>query len=160
MSAYQTWSTSAPRAASDEIAVREVLKRSGAMIQRFVPEVRTSDEWSFMFFGKQYSHAVLKRPKPWDFRVQRDLGGYLDNALPASALVAQARKIIELIREPLLYARVDGIEVDGELVMMELELIDPELFLAADQLAPRRFADATIATFHLELGTGSYKSAK
>jgi hypothetical protein len=115
------------------------------MVQRFVPAGRTGSEWSFMFFDKQYSHAVLKRPKPGDFRVQSDLGGYLDDATPPTALIAQAQRIVGLVEDSLLYARVDGVEGDGEFVLMELEFIDPVLFLVAAPLAPQRFAERIIA---------------
>lgn len=143
MSAYETWITSGERAAADTLAVREMLKRSGVMVQSFVPEVGTRGEWSFVFFLREYSHAVLKRPKPGDFRVQMDFGGQRDyTSQPAPALVAEAERIIAEVEGPLLYARVDGVEAGGELVLMELELIDPVLFLSGDARAPQRFADA------------------
>jgi glutathione synthase/RimK-type ligase-like ATP-grasp enzyme len=142
MSAYRTWVTSPERAAQDERQVREMLAASGVMVQRFGPEVSTRGEWSFVFFMKEYSHAVLKMPKPGDFRVQRDFGGRLADAAPPQRLVEQAREIVRGVRESLLYARVDGVEADGELTLMELELIDPVLFLGRDAGAAGRFADA------------------
>jgi glutathione synthase/RimK-type ligase-like ATP-grasp enzyme len=142
MSAYGTWITTPSRAAADEPKVRELLSRSGVMVQRFVPEVRTSGEWSFVFFMKEYSHAVLKMPKPGDFRVQRDFGGHLAVSDPPRGLIERAREIIRGMKGPLLYARVDGVEVNGELILMELELIDPVLFLGHSPGAACRFADA------------------
>jgi glutathione synthase/RimK-type ligase-like ATP-grasp enzyme len=143
MSAHRTWITSPERAVSDEKTVREMLKKSGVMIQKFIPAVQIRGEWSFIFFGKQFSHAVLKRPKAGDFRVQRDFGGVVDFVRPPPKLLAQAKRIIKLIKEPLLYARVDGVESDsGDLILMELELIDPVLFFAADTLSLERFSDA------------------
>lgn len=50
-----------------------------------------------------------------------------------------------LVGEPLLYARVDGIPVGDDLVLMELELIDPALFLAYDERAAGRFADVIVS---------------
>ncbi|MGB7922161.1 MAG: hypothetical protein WCF57_02830 [Pyrinomonadaceae bacterium] len=146
MTAYKTWLTTRARAGRDEAAVREMLKSSGVMIQRFVPEVRTKGEWSFIFFRKEYSHAVLKRAKPGDFRVQNDFGGYLEDASPPGSLVEQAQAIVDMEEGPLLYARVDGVDVDGTLVLMELELIDPVLFLGNDDHAPGSFAGAIMST--------------
>jgi glutathione synthase/RimK-type ligase-like ATP-grasp enzyme len=146
MTAFKTWITSPAQASTDEEAVREILKSSGVMIQRFVPEVRTKGEWSFIFFWKKYSHGVLKRAKAGDFRVQNDFGGYLEDAAPSRSLVEQAQRIVDLVEEPLLFARVDGIDVDGTLLLMELELIDPVLFLGADRHAPLRFASAIMST--------------
>lgn len=142
MSAYRTWITNPSRAASDGMEVGGMLKSSGVMIQRFVPEVQTHGEWSFVFFMKEYSHAVLKRPKPGDFRTQRDFGGCHAESKPPQPLLEQAQRIISKVKEPLLYARVDGVEVDGELVLMELELIDPVLFFSHSAVAASRFADA------------------
>jgi hypothetical protein len=142
MSAYRTWITSPSRAARDEREVREMLAGSGVMIQRFVPEVSTRGEWSFVFFMKEYSHAVLKMPKPGDFRVQRDFGGRLADVAPPERLIERAREIVSEVKEPLLYARMDAVEAKGELTLMELELIDPVLFLERDAGAAGRFADA------------------
>jgi glutathione synthase/RimK-type ligase-like ATP-grasp enzyme len=142
MSAYRTWVTTPARAASDEGEVRRMLARSGVMIQRFMPEVQTRGEWSFVFFIKEYSHAVLKIPKPGDFRVQQDFGGRVADASPPRRLIDQAQKIVRSVTGTLLYARVDAVEVDGELILMELELIDPVLFLGRDKGAAGRFADA------------------
>ena len=142
MSAYRTWITTPSRAALDEAEVREMLGKSGVMIQRFVPEVRTRGEWSFVFFMKEYSHAVLKTPKPGDFRVQQDFGGRVADASPPQTFIDQAQKVVRAVKEPLLSARVDAVEVGGNLVLMELELIDPVLFLGRHPGAANRFADA------------------
>jgi hypothetical protein len=146
MTAFQTWITTPQQAKRDQAAVEKMLKRSGVMIQKFIDEVRTRGEWSFIFFWKTYSHAVLKRAKQGDFRVQNDFGGYLEKAAPSVSLIEQAQKIVDSVAEPLLYARVDGIDVDGTLVLMELELIDPVLFLGEAPHAPQSFADAIMAT--------------
>jgi len=140
--AFRTWVTSPETAKSEQGDFDEVLSESGAMVQRFVDEVQTRGEWSFMFFGGEYSHAVLKRPKAGDFRVQEEYGGYAESVKPAPPLIEQARGIIELVPGRLLFARVDAVEVDGSLWLMELELIEPHLFLSCDPLAPQRFAEA------------------
>ncbi|HKQ53846.1 MAG TPA: hypothetical protein VJT74_15840 [Pyrinomonadaceae bacterium] len=143
MSAYGTWVTTPAGAARDQREVRELPAGSAVMVQRFVPEVQTRGEWSFVFFMKEYSHAVLKMPKAGDFRVQRDFGGWWADSSPSQALVEEARHIVERVEGPLLYARVDGVETDdGRLTLMEFELIDPVLFLGRDAGAVHRFADA------------------
>lgn len=142
MSAYRTWVTNPVRAAADTAQVREMLSSSGVMIQRFLPEVQTRGEWSFIFFMKEYSHAVLKTPKPGDFRVQSDFGGRVTVLEPSSQLINKAERIVRRVKEPLLYARVDAVEVNGELMLMELELIDPVLFFGRSAEAALRFADA------------------
>jgi hypothetical protein len=98
-----------------------------------------------LFFGGKFSHAVLKRPRDGDFRVQAELGGTAVLAEPLPGLEDAARRLLALVGEPLLFARVDGVEVDGTFVLMELELIEPALFLGADPAAPARFADAIVS---------------
>lgn len=141
MSAYGTFITTASQTASDEMEVRQLLTRSGVMIQRFVPEVQTRGEWSFVFFMKEYSHAVLKMPKPGDFRVQQDFGGSVIDFNPPQRLIEQAQRIVLGVKEPLLYARVDAVESEGQLILMELELIDPVLFFGRAPHSASRFAD-------------------
>jgi len=140
--AFRTWVTSPETAKSEQSAFEQVLSESGAMVQRFVDEVRTRGEWSLIFFGGKYSHAVLKKPLMGDFRVQEEYGGQAESAAPAARLIEQSQNIVALIPERLLFARVDAVEVDGRLWLMELELIEPVLFLNRDALAPRRFAEA------------------
>ncbi len=143
--AFQTWITSPAQASSDQPKLEQMLAQSGVMVQRFVEEIQTRGEWSFIFFLKKYSHAVLKRARPGDFRVQNDFGGYLDDTSPSASLIEQCQRIVDLIEEQLLFARVDGIEIDGEFQLMELELIEPLLFLSRDSLAPQRFSEAILS---------------
>ncbi|MBC7791540.1 MAG: hypothetical protein H7Z74_16455 [Anaerolineae bacterium] len=143
--AFQTWITSPAQASSDQPKLEQMLARSGVMVQRFVEEIQTRGEWSFIFFLKKYSHAVLKRAKPGDFRVQNDFGGYLDVISPSASLIEQCQGIVDLIEEQLLFARVDGIEIDGKFQLMELELIEPLLFLGRDPMAPQRFSEAILS---------------
>jgi glutathione synthase/RimK-type ligase-like ATP-grasp enzyme len=145
LSAYRTWITSPGRAEADGEAVRELLARGGVMVQPFVDEVVTEGEWSFVFFGGEYSHAVLKRPAAGDFRVQSDFGGAKTLARPEARLVAAARAALDAAGGPLPYARVDAVESGGGLLLMELELIDPELFFSKDPGAAERFARALAA---------------
>ncbi len=122
----------------------EMLAASRVLIQPFLPEIQTRGEWSLMFLRGEYSHAVLKRPGVGDFRVQAELGGSATLELSSPALIGQARAVVETIPGPWLYARVDGVEIGGTFTLMELELIEPSLFLAAGPRAPARFAEAIL----------------
>ncbi len=113
-------------------------------MQPYCPEI-AADEWSLIFFEGGYSHAVLKRPAPGDFRVQRHLGGRPEAAPPGARLVDEAAAVLAALGPSLLYARVDGIERDGGFVLMELEINEPFLFLALADGAPARFADAVMS---------------
>jgi glutathione synthase/RimK-type ligase-like ATP-grasp enzyme len=143
-SAYETWRVDAGGVtASDEARFRELSVRpGGAMVQRFVPELARDGEWSLMFLGGEYSHAVLKRPRAGDFRVQHEHGGSAEARTPPAHVLAAAREITTRIPGAWLYARVDGVEIDRRFVLVELELLEPSLFLAADAGAAERFAAA------------------
>lgn len=110
------------------------------LVQPFVPEIVDDGELSFVFLGKAFSHAVLKRPRGGDFRVQNDFGGSATRVDASPELIAQAERVAATLGERWLYARVDGIVRDGRLLLMELEATEPSLFL--DEAAAERFADA------------------
>lgn len=143
--AHQTYRTALATARADQSRLEEILRHTGGMIQEFVNEITTIGEWSLIFFAGKFSHAVLKRPRDGDFRVQADFGGTCQPLPPPPELIKQAEAILRLIDQPLLYARVDGIDSDGRLVLIELELIEPQLFLQMAAAAPQRFAEAVAA---------------
>jgi glutathione synthase/RimK-type ligase-like ATP-grasp enzyme len=110
------------------------------LVQPFMPEIVTQGECSLVFFDGAYSHALIKRAKQGDFRVQSDHGGSVEAMQASSELIAQAEKILQALPHIPCYARVDGVIRDGQFLLMELELLEPELFLelaphAATQLA-------------------------
>jgi len=140
--AYQTYRTSPATARADQARLDEILRHSGVMLQKFVDEITTAGEWSLLFFAGKFSHAVLKRPRDGDFRVQADFGGTYHQLPPPPELIKQAEAILHLIDQPLLYARVDGVDINGQFTLIELELIEPQLFLQMAAAAPRRFAEA------------------
>ena len=121
----------------------EMCASGAVMLQKFIENITSCGEWSFIFFENKFSHAVLKRPKSGDYRVQGDFGGFLDlDAAPPSGLIEEAQAILKKVKMPWLYARVDAVEVEKHLCLMELELIEPELYLRSSQPAANRFARA------------------
>lgn len=122
--------------------VDSLLRRGGLIVQEFAQEIESQGEWSLLFYGGQYSHAVLKHPTAGDFRVQPHLGGTHAQAEPEPVLIDQAHAVVSAVDADLLYARVDAIERSGRLLLMELELVEPYLFFPEHPLAPDRFADA------------------
>ncbi|WP_299704186.1 hypothetical protein [uncultured Pontibacter sp.] len=107
-----------------------LLQEEPFLAQPFLEQIKTQGEWSFIFFNGQYSHTVLKTAKSGDFRVQHFFGGSVHTPEPPAALLDAATRIVEQFAADCLYARVDGVELNGELVLMELELIEPFLFLS------------------------------
>lgn len=115
------------------------------LLQRFLPEIETSGEQTFVFFGGVFSHAVRKRGKAGDIRVQVDWGGTVEVIEPAPALIRQAAHFLTALPAPITYARVDAVEADGGLLLMELEIIEPELFCLYVPGAADRLAEALMA---------------
>ncbi|MFQ5652546.1 MAG: RimK family alpha-L-glutamate ligase [bacterium] len=147
--ANETWATSTASAAADQGKLEEMLHaHSEIMVQKFIEEIKTNGEWSFIFFEGEFSHAVLKMPKEGDFRVQEHFSREFIGKRPPPHLLEQAQKVIAAIEDICLYARVDGIEVEKQLLLMELELIEPSLYLDKHPRAPGRFAEAIIAAMN------------
>ena len=117
-----------------------------ALAQPFIHSVTSFGEVSLIFFRGQYSHSVLKTPKSGDFRVQEEHGGRIIPYLPDATVIEFARRSLEPIPEATLYARADVVILaDGQPAIMELELIEPSLYLSFDADAPGRFADAIVS---------------
>ena len=113
-----------------------------AMLQPYLAAIETEGETSLLFFGGRFSHAVNKRPVPGDFRIQSEYGGAYRAVEPAPEAVALARQVLDAFEAPLLYARIDLVPDDaGRWLLMEAELIEPDLYLAQ---APDR-GDAFVA---------------
>jgi glutathione synthase/RimK-type ligase-like ATP-grasp enzyme len=100
------------------------------LIQPFMASIASQGEYSIMLFDGVFSHAILKTPKSGDFRVQPHLGGSeMPCEAPAGA-VALAKAALAAAPAEALYARVDMVaDTDGTLRVMELELIEPALWL-------------------------------
>jgi hypothetical protein len=143
-SAYRTWRVSPATAGERQPELDRMLRDGDVLVQPYVPEITSAGEWSFVFFAGTYSHAVRKVPKAGDYRVQSELGGRVIVEEPKAALRRDAERIAAGIARPWLYARVDAVERDGALTLMELELIEPVLFLGEHPAAPGRFADAIL----------------
>jgi glutathione synthase/RimK-type ligase-like ATP-grasp enzyme len=105
-----------------------IMDRPG-MIQPFVSSIATEGEYSFLFVDGEFSHALVKRAKQGDYRIQEAYGGSSQRIDPTRQDEQQARAVLEALDAPQLYARVDMVRgADGRLLLMELEVIEPYLF--------------------------------
>lgn len=134
------------RAEADDYTARinALLQDEPFLAQPFLEEIKTQGEWSFIFFNGRYSHAVLKKARPGDFRVQHFFGGSVHTPTPPAGMLQTASEIVGQFAQGCLYARVDGVELNGELVLMELELIEPFLFLSTSEGALERYYQALL----------------
>lgn len=99
------------------------------IIQPFMQEIITEGEWSFVFFDGEFAHCVLKKPAAGKFLVQDIHGGSVTPVYPPSWMIEEAKKILDATGQSYLHARVDVIKKDSSLIVMEIEMIEPNLFL-------------------------------
>ncbi len=128
----------------------QLTKTGGALVQPFLPRVVTEGETSLVYFNGQFSHAVTKVPAPGDFRSQVDFGGAYTLVEPTAAQQHVAERALaaweDRYGDKPLYARVDLVPGhDGQPLLGELELIEPELFLDMADGAAETFASAILA---------------
>ena len=139
---FSTERTSRASAAADQEMLHAMLARGDVLIQELVPEIRARGEISMMFFGSVFSHAVIKRPKPGEFRVQERLGGMIARIDPPPALIACGQAVLDEHARGCLYARVDTVEAADRFVLMEVELVEPSLYLEHAPESAAAFARA------------------
>lgn len=142
--AFNTFLVSKEEASIQQQKFESLVSQADMLVQKFMIEVQEEGEWSLIFFNKKFSHAVIKQPAKKDFRVQNDFGGSALHTQPPAFVLKQAEKILTLIDEPLLYARVDGVISEDKFLLMELELIEPMLFLEKENGSAQAFAKAMI----------------
>ena len=118
-----------------EQKVVELVASEDFLVQPFIPEVAEVGEYSLIFFNRKFSHAVLKTPARSDFRVQHYFGGTIQEIQPSEEMLNSCQKLVDEFAAKTLYARVDGVEIGGVFHLMELELIEPYLFLALSEKA-------------------------
>lgn len=100
------------------------------LVQPMMPGILTEGEYSLFFFGGKFSHAIVKRPASGDFRVQEQFGGRESACEVSDAAQVLAARALEAAPAAPIYARVDMVgDALGVLHIMELELIEPSLFL-------------------------------
>ena len=105
--------------------LRTVQPPSEYLVQPFVESIATEGEWSFIYFNRQLSHVLLKKPAPNDYRVQGIYGGTIQVAEPHFHDVLQAEAVLDRLPSDILYARLDFVRVGDQLSVMEVELIEP-----------------------------------
>ena len=130
---------------------KDELPPEGAMIQAFLPSVTEEGEYSFLYFGGQFSHGLIKRPKKGDYRIQSLYGGTEETYIPSAKERASSRDVLNALDFIPLYARVDLIRGrDGKLKLIELEMVEPYLYLAhaegegGDNKGAQKLAEALV----------------
>ena len=122
----------------------DVLERE-MLIQPLMPAIANEGEYSLFHFNGQFSHAILKTPAAGDFRVQDQFGGQEQTVDTPAAARTLAEATLAALPEVPLYARVDMVRGDaGGFCLMEVELIEPALFLGHTADGGAAFAASVI----------------
>jgi len=130
------------------------------MVQRYLASVDAVGERAHVFISGEYSHSVHKgamldgpdvgvagvyreeRMSPLEAS-EREIQFSREVIRAARRFFARTADGVDLVPDPLLYARVDLVTDDqGAPVLMELELVEPSLFTALGEGSLERFADA------------------
>lgn len=116
------------------------------LVQPLLDSIRDEGELSLLYAAGELSHAVRKVPARGDIRSQPEFGSHVA-AEPASDEALEAgRLVLDAVGQELSYARVDLVRAaDGTLRLIELEVIEPQLYLQWDEASPARFASAIAA---------------
>ena len=112
-------------------------------VQPFMSNVQSEGEYSLFFFGGEYSHAILKTPEQGDFRSQEEHGAEIKSVVATSEQIMAAEKLLALVEPQPTYVRADLVRDENDnYLLMELELIEPSLYLRTNAGAADRFARA------------------
>lgn len=123
--------------------LKKIFKDREFMVQPFLNSIIEEGEYSLFFFNGKFSHSVLKKPKENDFRVQEEHGGDIQPFKVSSELIMVAEDIIKKLSTIPLYGRVDLVRnQENKFALIELELIEPSLYLNKDDQSPLRFVKA------------------
>lgn len=126
--------------------VPDVVRGRRMMVQPWLSSITDTGEWSLIFFNGEFSHCVAKVPQAGEFRVQPEHGGIIAVCEPPPGAQEVARAALAAAPSAALYARVDIVVGNcGTLQVMELELIEPALFIAHAPHAAASFAAAVLS---------------
>lgn len=127
--ARHTYKLNAKNLKNHEAIFSKLIKSEAMMLQPFQYNIVSHGELSLMVFNGKFTHAVLKKAKAGDFRVQDDFGGTIHNYQPTANEIQFAENATKACPELPIYARVDIFTDNaGNLAVSELELIEPELW--------------------------------
>ena len=128
----------------DDGDLATVRVKESHLLQPFVASVQTEGEYSVIAFESRPHHVTLKTPKQNDFRVQEEHGGVTNPFAMSQDLRSLSRQILDALSFEPTYARIDLVRYEDQLCIMELELIEPSLYLGTHPEAASKFSDSLI----------------
>ena len=142
-SAYKTFKILEETVNSNEKLFNDLLNQRDMLVQPYINTIEKFGEASLIVIDGKFTHAILKKAKPGDFRVQDDFGGTVHDYVPTKKEIGFAEMIIEKCKAKPLYGRVDIVwDQEKNIYLSELEIIEPELWLRNHPKSAESIAEA------------------
>jgi glutathione synthase/RimK-type ligase-like ATP-grasp enzyme len=140
--AWHTYRINQYNIAEHENVFKELIQDKSMLLQEYQNSISSKGEVSFMVFGGRYTHAVLKRARGDDYRVQDDFGGTVHEYSPTAEEIEFAELVVKRSKPGLPYARVDVMWDNNDMLSVgELELFEPELWFRKNPPAAELLAE-------------------
>lgn len=120
------------QAIGENVLLSELMGVHDVCIQKFMPEIFSHGEFSFVFIDNQFSHAIRKTVAPDNWLAHEFFGGNNECFSPAKSQITWAEQVFTILQQSygdFLYARIDAIPDNQALRLLECELMVPRLFL-------------------------------
>ena len=142
-SAFNTYKITNDEIEQKEQLFHELLQTHDMLVQPFFPTISELGEASLMVFGGKFTHAILKKAKAGDFRVQDDFGGTVHDYKPTEEEIKFAEKVFQSCTSLPIYGRVDIVwDSNKHIYLSELEIIEPELWIRNRPESANKIAEA------------------
>ncbi len=143
--AWHTYRVNKDTIAEHEEIFKELITDKSMLLQEYQKSITSDGEVSYMVLGGKFTHAILKKAKEGDYRVQAVHGGTIEKYEPTDEEIDFAEEVISKCREDIVYARVDVLrDNENKLSLCELEVFEPELWFRTHPSAVEVFADAVV----------------
>ena len=142
-SAFNTYKITNDEIEQKEQLFHELLQTHDMLVQPFFSTISEFGEASLMVFDGKFTHAILKKAKPGDFRVQDDFGGTVHDYKPTEKEIKFAEKVFQSCISMPIYGRVDIVwDSNKHIYLSELEIIEPELWIRNRPESANKIAEA------------------
>ncbi|MFP2997516.1 hypothetical protein ABN763_16480 [Spongiivirga sp. MCCC 1A20706] len=143
--AFNTYKVLASERAEYEDLFKKLVSERDMLVQPFIGSIQSRGEASLMVLNGKYTHAILKKAKSGDYRVQDDFGGSVHDYEPTEKEIAFAEACFEACEEMPTYGRADILwDKNGNIMLGELEIIEPELWIRNNPQSAEDFADGIV----------------
>lgn len=143
--AFHTYKILDAEISEKEELFKQLVTERDMLVQEYQETITTLGEASLMVFNGKYTHAILKKAKSGDFRVQDDFGGTVHPYYPSEKEIAFAEKVFAACNPMPAYGRADIIwDALGNIYLSELEIVEPELWVRNNPASANDFAEGII----------------